>query len=96
MSVPAGWRTRRWLLGAGVSIGGDGRVTGLDLSENGLTGELPPALGNLAGLTKLDLSHNQLEGEIPTSLARMFGLTELYPAFQPTQRQTAVQRYSQP
>ena len=45
---------------SGVSIGGDGRVTGLDLSENQLSGELPPQIGSLASLTALDLSNNQL------------------------------------
>ncbi len=63
---------------SGVSIGGDGRVTGLDLSENGLSGELPPALGNLASLTELDLSGNGLTEEIPAELGRLTGLTELH------------------
>ena len=63
---------------SGVSIGGDGRVTGLDLSENGLSGELPPALGSLGSLTQLNLSGNQLGGELPTELGRLIGLTELH------------------
>ena len=63
---------------SGVSIDGDGLVTGLDLSQNGLSGELPPALGNLAGLTQLDLSGNQLAEEIPAELGRLTGLTELH------------------
>ena len=62
---------------SGVSIGGDGSVTGLDLSENRLTGELPPQIGNLAGLTSLHLSGNQMEGEIPESIGSLTGLTEL-------------------
>ena len=63
---------------SGVSIGGDGRVTGLDLSENGLSRELPPALGSLGSLTQLNLSGNQLGGELPTELGRLIGLTELH------------------
>ena len=63
---------------SGVSIGGDGRVTGLDLSENGLSRELPPALGSLGSLTQLNLSGNQLGGELPPELGRLIGLTELH------------------
>ncbi len=62
---------------SGVSVDGAGRVTGLDLSQNGLSGELPPALGNLAGLSRLDLSGNQLSGEMPAELGRLTALTEL-------------------
>ena len=62
---------------SGVSIDGEGRVTGLDLSENRLSGELPPELGNLTSLTRLLLHSNQLGGEIPTALGRLTGLTEL-------------------
>ena len=62
---------------SGVSVDGAGRVTGLDLSQNGLSGEIPPALGNLASLTRLDLSGNQLSGEMPAELGRLTALTEL-------------------
>ncbi len=63
---------------SGVSVDGAGRVTGLDLSQNGLSGELPPALGNLSGLTRLDLSGNQLSGEMPAELGRLTAMTELH------------------
>ena len=62
---------------SGVSIGGDGSVTGLALSGNRLSGELPPQLGGLTSLTHLDLSGNQLEGEIPENIGNLTGLTEL-------------------
>lgn len=78
------WRERSgWLSDpsvaawSGVSIGGDGSVSGLDLSENGLSGELPPQLGGLVGLTSLDLSGNQLEGEIPESIGNLTAMEEL-------------------
>ena len=63
---------------SGVSIGGEGLITGLDLSENGLSGELPPALGSVASLTALNLSGNQLEGEIPSTIGNLTGLEDLY------------------
>lgn len=44
------------------------RVSALDLSDNGLTGELPPELGNLNNLGALRLAGNQLTGCIPHSL----------------------------
>ena len=44
-------------------------LVGLDLSNNGLTGELPAKLGNLNQLERLDLSGNRLSGEIPEGLA---------------------------
>ena len=48
------------------------RVIGLDLSDNGLEGELPPELGNLVHLEELDLSGNRLTGEIPPELGSLF------------------------
>lgn len=79
------WRERSgWLYDlsvaawSGVSIGGDGSVTGLDLSENELTGELPPQFGGLASLKELNLSGNQLEGEIPETIGSLTALEELY------------------
>ena len=62
----------------GVTLGGTGgtprRVTRLFLDREGLTGSIPDAMGNLAGLKRLRLSRNDLTGSIPDSLGR---LTEL-------------------
>ena len=50
----------------GVTVDGNGRVTVVDLHENGLTGRLPSQLGNLTNLTHLVLWNNELTGLIPS------------------------------
>ena len=61
----------------GVTTDADGRVTGLDLHRNGLTGPLPPALGNLTRLESLDLGRNSLSGPIPGALGSLVDLERL-------------------
>ena len=61
----------------GVATDADGRVTRLELGENGLTGSLPPALGDLANLERLSLWTNVLTGPIPPELGRLANLREL-------------------
>ena len=61
----------------GVTTGAGGLVTELNLSGNGLDGEIPLQLGNLLSLTKLHLDSNQLSGEIPPSLGNLVSLEEL-------------------
>ncbi|KAL3845823.1 hypothetical protein ACJIZ3_003226 [Penstemon smallii] len=46
-------------------------MSGIDLSQNKLTGPIPNELGNLIGIHTLNLSHNDLTGLIPTSLSNM-------------------------
>jgi len=66
----------------GVTLSADGcSVTNLDLSNNELTGEIPPELGSLANLTILDLVYNNLIGEIPPELGNLVNLTGLYLAY---------------
>lgn len=48
----------------GVTIK-DGKVVGLDLSNNNLKGKIPITIGNLRHLETLDLSGNEIEGKIP-------------------------------
>ena len=62
----------------GVSVGQAGRVVVLDLSVNGLNGDLPEELGSLSSLRKLYLHSNQLSGEIPSELGSLTLLRELY------------------
>ncbi len=62
----------------GVSIGSDGRVTGLELASNGLGGELPPELGKLTRLKTLHLQHNRNLGySIPPGLGKLRDLESL-------------------
>ena len=61
----------------GVGTDADGRVTQLYLYENGLSGEIPEVLGDLASLQRLYLDGNALSGEIPEELGNLTNLQEL-------------------
>ena len=73
----------------GVETDGSGRVVSLDLSgtwdeenlrwkqRHGLSGPIPPELGNLTSLKSLVLAGNQLEGELPSELGILSELTRL-------------------
>ena len=50
----------------GVTTDSDGRVIGIDLNNNQLTGAIPLELGNLTNLKRLNLSGNEWTGCIPT------------------------------
>ena len=60
----------------GVTVS-DGRVTGLSLLSNQLTGTIPSELGKLSSLTWLQLLDNQLTGTIPPELGMLSSLTFL-------------------
>ncbi len=55
----------------GVEANAEGRVTALRLSENGLRGQLPENLGDLALLIELLVDGNALSGPIPVSLSNL-------------------------
>ena len=62
----------------GVTVSGTPkRVTQVRLSNKGLSGTLPAALGELSALTAFDLSRNSLTGSIPAELGLLHNLTEL-------------------
>ena len=60
----------------GVTIS-SGRVTGLALPSNNLSGAIPAELGNMVELTSLDLSGNSLSGAVPADLGDLGALTSL-------------------
>ncbi len=62
----------------GVTVDDSGRVIGLYLSENELSGTIPPDLGYLTKLEELDLAKNQLRRTIPPELGNLSKLTLLY------------------
>ena len=63
----------------GVGVWGEPmRVFWLTLYEQGLTGVIPPELGDLDGLEELILTGNELSGEIPPELARLDNLRDLW------------------
>ena len=64
----------RWL---GVTNDADGRVAGLSLPDNELTGPIPAVLADLANLRILRLDGNQFSGPIPPSLGNLANLEEL-------------------
>ena len=49
-----------------------GRVTALDLSDNGLTGGLPGDIGGLERLAQLHIDGNALVGRLPLSLTNLY------------------------
>ena len=63
----------------GVTVSGSPpRVTGLDLADRGLAGEIWGYLGDLEELTKLHLDGNALTGRIPSKVSLLSNLTEVY------------------
>ncbi|KAJ4773745.1 Leucine-rich repeat (LRR) family protein [Rhynchospora pubera] len=49
----------------------------LDLSNNGMSGQIPSSISNLTALKRLDLSRNQIKGIIPDSMGQMASLVWL-------------------
>ena len=81
---PLNWvHFRKWRSDApigdwyGVQTDLNGRVVGLTLQNNRLSGEIPPELGNLSNLRWLHLYSNQLSGDIPSELGNLSNLESL-------------------
>ena len=62
----------------GVTTNASGRVTGLSLPLNGLSGSIPGILGNLSALERLNLHGNYMSGSIPSTLGNLSNLKELH------------------
>ena len=60
-----------------VTTDTDGRVTGLQLTDNKLVGTLPAKLGDLSELNSLYLDNNELSGTIPAELGDLGALKHL-------------------
>ncbi|XP_039050054.1 receptor-like protein 56 [Hibiscus syriacus] len=63
------FRTKSWFYSYGGNI--VKYMTGIDLSCNKLTGQIPRELGNLSEIYSLNLSHNNLVGVIPSSFSKL-------------------------
>lgn len=61
----------------GVSVSDKGYVIFLELNGNGLSGVIPPEIGNLSQLEKLYLQVNAITGSIPPEIGRLQALKEL-------------------
>ena len=61
----------------GVSADDDGRVVGLRLRENNLSGSIPADLRHLGELKTMDLGSNRLTGGLPPELGRLLKLAAL-------------------
>ena len=57
-----------------ATIGGETRVTRVDLWENNLNGSLPSSIGDLDEVTYLNTKGNYLTGRIPVSIGKMASL----------------------
>ncbi len=74
---------RNWLSDApigewrGIYSESDDRVIEIDLSGNGLSGEIPLELGSLNGLIELLLAGNNLRGNIPHELGNLSSLAKM-------------------
>ena len=78
-STSTNWLTNQPMgLWYGVATDSDGRVTGLTLVNNQLSGSIPIQLGNLTNMEYLRLVANELSGSIPTSLGNLTNLKRLY------------------
>ncbi len=64
----------RW---RGVQTDSEGRVTGLSLTDNSLTGRLPSEIGQLRHLVSLELYGNSISGPIPPELGNLSRLRSL-------------------
>ena len=54
------------------------KIVFMALHRRGLSGTIPPEIGDLVDIEFMDLSHNQLSGEIPAEIGNLNALRELH------------------
>ncbi|GAB4831102.1 RecA ATPase Rlp1, partial [Ancistrocladus abbreviatus] len=54
-----------------------GYMTGIDLSCNALSGEIPPEIGSFSEIQALNLSHNKFTGSIPKTFSNLSQIESL-------------------
>ncbi|XP_073024652.1 G-type lectin S-receptor-like serine/threonine-protein kinase B120 [Primulina eburnea] len=62
----------------GISCNEFGQVANITLQGKGLSGQIPPEIGQLKNLTGLYLHFNELHGVVPKELADLTDLSDLY------------------
>ncbi|XP_027160589.1 LRR receptor-like serine/threonine-protein kinase GSO2 [Coffea eugenioides] len=62
----------------GIACNGNGQVLNISLQGKGLTGKIPPEIGQLKSLSGLYLHFNQLHGGVPKEIANLTELSDLY------------------
>ena len=72
------WSADRAISGWNRITVANNRVSKLELSSYGLSGEIPAEFGSLANLTYLNLGGNGFLGEIPAELGNLANLTALW------------------
>jgi hypothetical protein len=73
----SGWSGNLPCSASGVYCSG-GFVVNIVLNLNGLSGSLPPQIGNFANLKELKLDDNQLTGAIPAAIGNLTSLEYLW------------------
>lgn len=61
----------------GISADAAGNITQLSLSDNGLSGSIPPEIGTLVHLERLNLSDNAVTGVLPAEIGDLQNLENL-------------------
>ena len=72
------WLTDSVYKWKGITLDESGRVIGIDLRDNNLTGKLPLTIGGLTKLKFLYLHRNSISGKIPVTMGLLNELMALY------------------
>ena len=70
------WNSNKVSTWTGITLK-SGKVTGINLSNNNLTGTLPSSLKNLVELETLNLANNEIEGDFPGEFLALLKVTNV-------------------